>query len=178
MKKYILSLLPLLMLVCQSLMVNCQDFKAEQLTSVSTIILKGGIDRVFPLFGAFEEKKWADPWSPTPVFPASGKMEDGLIFKTPGHIHGESNVTWVVLKFDLVNHQVSYLEIGTNRLIRIDIQCTELEENATEASVTYQITGLNSEGNEIAHKMVRKLSASGLKDWATAINEYLTKNSK
>lgn len=170
-----MSPLVLFSLVCISLIAKCQDFKAEQLATTSTIILKGKIDKVFPLFGAFDEKKWTEGWNPTPIFPAAEKMEQGLIFKTPGHVHGEADLIWVVLKFDTIHSEVNYLVICPNRIIRITVQCSILGENATRASVTYQITGLNSDGNKIALHMVGKLSDSGLKDWQLAINEYLAK---
>lgn len=176
MKKLAISSLTALTIACQAHpSVQGQDFKSEQYVSKSEITLHGNIDKVFPLFGAFEEKKWADDWNPTPVFPASEKMEEGFIFKSPGHIHGELSLTWVVLKYDEINHQVHYLTISQNRLTDLIIQCTTSGENETKASITYTITGLDTDGNEIAHHIAGKFSASGLKDWEKAINEYLSK---
>ena len=34
------------------------DFKSEKVSKTATIILSGNISTVFPLFGAFEERKW------------------------------------------------------------------------------------------------------------------------
>ncbi len=36
------------------------NFKSEKVSKTATIILNNNISTVFPLFGAFEEKKWAE----------------------------------------------------------------------------------------------------------------------
>jgi hypothetical protein len=158
-----------------SIQISAQGFKAEQFVQNASIVLSGNIEKVFPLFGAMEEKKWSEGWNPIPIFPASGNMQDGFIFQTPDHVPGASLLTWVVSKYDLTRHQVQYIITGSNRVIMISINCSKLVENSTKAEITYQLTGLNEEGNEISHHLIDKMFEHNLKDWETAINNYLVK---
>lgn len=45
------------------------NFIAEKVTKTATFNLNAGVDKIFPLFGAFEERKWTDGWTPTLIYP-------------------------------------------------------------------------------------------------------------
>jgi hypothetical protein len=152
-----------------------QNFKAEQFVQSASIVLLGNIDKVFPLFGAMEEKKWSEGWHPTPVFPVSGNMEEGLIFQSPDHVPNSGLLTWVVAKYDRLNHQVQYIVTSANRVTVITVACSRVDDDHTKAEITYQLTGLNEEGNEISHHLIAKIFENKLTGWETAINNYLTK---
>jgi hypothetical protein len=153
--------------------VKAQDFKAEQFVQSASIVLQGNIEKVFPLFGAIEEKKWSEDWHPTPVFPASGNMEEGFIFHSPDHVPNSPPLTWVVSKYDSSSHQVRYIITSANRVTIITVNCSKIDGNSTKAEITYCLTGLSEEGNEISHHLITEMFKHNLKDWETAINNYL-----
>ena len=154
---------------------NAQDFKAQQFTQSAAIVLNANIEKVFPLFGAMEEKKWSEGWDPAPVYPASGNMEEGFIFKTPDHVPGAPPVTWVVAKYDVAAHEVKYIITSASRVTIISVSCSKLTGSSTKAVVTYTLTGLTDEGNQICQHLIGKMFKHNLKDWETAINSYLAK---
>jgi len=155
---------------------KAQGFKAEQYAKTASITLNGSIEKVFPLFGAIEEKKWAEGWNPVPIFPESGDMQEGLIFQTPDHVHKGAIVTWVVASYDVGHHMVKYIVTAPDRLMFISVYCSEQSANVTKADITYKLTGLSPEGNEISHHLLAKIFENSLKDWETAINNYLGKS--
>jgi hypothetical protein len=154
---------------------NAQGFKAEQYSKTASIVLNANIEKVFLLFGAIEEKKWADGWSPSPIYPISGEMTEGFIFQTPDHVPGQSLLTWVVSKYSVHSHQVQYIITSSTRVTIISVVCSRLNDNSTKADVSYHLTGLSEEGNEISQHIIGKIFKQNLKDWETAINNYLAK---
>jgi len=38
------------------------NFKSERISKTAGLIINGNVEKVFPLFGAFEERKWAEGW--------------------------------------------------------------------------------------------------------------------
>lgn len=167
-----LTLLVTILVICYT-QIKAQEFSAARSVQSASIILNGNIDKVFPLFTVLGEKRWEKDWNPAIIFPSSGNMEEGLIFQTPDHVHGAPLVTWVVVKYDVKNHQLSYCLTSSLRVAIISISCTRLKRNSTKAEVSYQLTGLNKDGNELSHHMLTKIFANNLKDWETAINNYL-----
>jgi len=162
------------LLVMQSyIRAEAQDFKAKQFVQSASIVLNGNIEKVFPLFGAMEEKKWSPDWQPMPVFPASGKMEEGFIFKTPDHVPDAPLRTWIVAKYDLSDHLVKYIVATANQITMITVHCSQSDLNKTKAEITYTLTGLNEEGNEISQHLIIRIFKHNLQDWETAINQYL-----
>jgi len=177
MKKLIVKFMSMAtVVILGSNQVKAQGFKAEQYAKSASIILNGSIEKVFPLFGAMEEKKWAEGWNPVPVFPESASMQEGLIFQTPDHAHEGAIVTWVVATYDVKEHVVKYIITAPDRLLFIDVYCSAQSANITKADVTYKFTGLTVEGNEISRHLLAKIFENNLKDWETAINNYLSKS--
>jgi hypothetical protein len=150
-----------------------QDFVADQYSQSAIIVLHGNIERVFPLFTALGEKKWAEGWNPTLIFPTSGVMDEGLIFQTPDHVHGTPPLTWVVGKFDKSRHQITYIITSAIRVGVISVTCMGSSNGNTTAEIKYALTGLSAEGNQISQHLIAKLFINQLKDWETAINNCL-----
>jgi len=149
------------------------SFSAERLFKSATITLNGPIGKVFPLFGALEEKKWADGWNPIVMYPTSEKLEEGMVFTTPAHGHGETAYAWIVSKYQPDNHLIEYIVSTTNRYWVISIKCRASSDTETEATVSYTFTGLTPLGNEINKHAIGKMYERNLQDWEEAINYYL-----
>ncbi len=150
-------------------------FVSERIEKTATIILKGKPEQVFPLFGAFEERKWAEGWQPVLVYPDKEIILEGTTFLTHGHGHGENKFTWIVNRYDPANFMIQYLVWSDNRHWTITVDCKAEAENLTSASITYQFTGHNATGNKINRRLLDNMYAHNLRDWADAINQYLAK---
>ena len=148
-------------------------FTAERVSKSATITLEGPIERVFPLFGAIEEKQWADGWNPTVLYPLSEQIEEGMVFTTPGHGHGETTVAWIMSKYQTDNRLIEYIVSTANRYWMITIQCFALSATQTKSTIRYTYTGLTLLGNEINKHAIEKMYERNLKDWEEAINHYL-----
>lgn len=151
-----------------------KNFKAEKVTRTATIAVNEKIETVFPLFGAFEERKWADGWSPVLIYPSTENIEEGTTFRTPGHGHNETEFLWRVSKYEPQIYLIQYLVSTENRYWTISVKCQSLSENSTSATVTYAYIGLNSLGNEINKHSLGKMYSKNLKDWQEQINYFLT----
>ncbi len=149
-------------------------FRAERLSKRAVLTLNGPIGKVFPLFGAIEEKKWADGWNPVVLYPTSEKLEEGMVFTTQAHGHGETAYAWIVSKYQPENHLIEYVVSTPNRYWVIAIQCVASSDTETKATVRYTFTGLTVLGNEINKVAVEKMYERNLEDWEVAINHYLT----
>lgn len=152
------------------------NFNAENIERTATITLNGKTDRIFPLFGAFEERKWSEGWNPVLLFPATETIREGTTFLTHGHGHGEDKFTWIVNRYDPGQFLIQYLVCTDNRHWTITISCTPLPNSRTIAKITYTFTGHNELGNTINRHLLDKMYSQDLKDWETVINDYLVKN--
>jgi hypothetical protein len=152
---------------------NDEKFTAERVSKTATFTANGKMEDVFPLFGPFEEKNWAEGWSPVLVYPQAGTIEEGLTFTTKGHVHGEKENTWIINKYQPVNHLIQYMVLADNRYLTITVQCNKLTDTTTAATVTYTFTGLTDEGNAVSKHILGKMFGSNLTDWGESINYYL-----
>jgi hypothetical protein len=170
MKYYLILLLMSQITACKG---QDSSFTPARVHQSAEITLEGPVTEVFPLFGIMREKEWDSAWNPTPVFPISGDMAEGAIYHTPGHLHGEAPLIWIVYRYDTSRYWLTYLVSASNRIVSIDIQCTPIEGNKTHAVVTYTMTGLTEEGNQIIRHHLTMLFAHHLQDWQDAINQRL-----
>jgi len=149
------------------------EFKSEKVSKTATIILDENISTVFPLFGAFEEKKWAKGWNPVLIYPETEIIEEGTTFKTQGHGHGESEFIWRISKYEPEKYHIQYLVNTENRYWTITVKCDTMVKNKTSAEITYTFIGLNEKGNKINEHSLKSMYKNDLKDWEEEINNYL-----
>ena len=155
---------------------NDVDFKSERISKTASFIAEGNIKTVFPLFGAFEERKWADGWNPVLIYPEKEIIKEGTAFKHSGHGHGsESETLWIVTKYDVQTNFIQYLVSTANRFWTITVECKSIEnDKKTNVTVTYAYTSLNEEGAHLNKHSLERMYVSDLKDWKKAVNYYLT----
>jgi hypothetical protein len=152
------------------------NFISEKISRTATIVINEDVNEVFPLFGAFEERKWAPHWEPILIYPNKEIIEEGTTFKVKLRGHGsESESLWIVTKYNTQDHIIQYLVSTSNRYWTITVKCSSNSENEskTNASVTYTYIGLNEKGNGLNQVAVDRMFKNDLKDWEHAINEYL-----
>jgi hypothetical protein len=151
-------------------------FKSEKATQTDSIILNGNLKKVFPLFGAFEERKWAEGWNPKLVYVAKDTIEEGTTFKTASHGFEEPEYIWRINQYEPQNTLIQYLVISLNRYWTITVKCHELAGNKTLAQITYTFIGLNEKGNHLDKHFLDKIYEHHLKDWEEAINAFLSRD--
>jgi len=152
------------------------EFKSAKVSQTATIHLKDKIEKVFPLFGAFEEKKWAEGWAPVLIYPETEVIEEGTTFKTEGNKE-EPEYIWRVSKYYPEEYLIQYLVSTENRYWTITIKCRTLQENKTSAEITYTFIGVNEAGNKINKQSLQRMYKKNLIDWEEEINNFLTKSS-
>jgi len=152
---------------------NDTAFTAEMIIQTATILLNDRLDKVFPLFGAFEERKWSEGWNPSLIYPQKEIIEEGTTFRTHGHGHGENEFIWTVSKYDQARFLIQYLVYSPNRIWTITITCSPVSDHTSSAEITYSFTGLNETGNEINRHFLQIIYQHNLSDWAEDINHYL-----
>lgn len=149
-------------------------FKAEKVSQTAVIILNGKIENVFPLFGAFEERKWAKGWDPELIYPANEIIEEGTTFKTQGYGTDEPEFLWRITKYQPEQYLIQYLVSTENRYWTITIYCKPSGDSKTSAEITYSFIGLNEPGNNYNREAIRRIYKHNLKDWEEEINQFLS----
>lgn len=137
--------------------------------------VQAGYERVFPLFGALEEMKWAEGWKPLFVYPSPAHDQRGMVFTAA---HGDTTSTWVCTAYDEAAGFVQYVYMVHELVVtQINIHVTKAGAAETQVSVVYERTALSAAANEhIAH--LAKMDASSGPEWAEAINGYFAKLDK
>ena len=154
-------------------------FSSKRISRAATIVLDAPIGRVFPLFGPIKEKEWSIGWKPQILYPASGNVEEHMVFKTAPHAgHNEPEYTWIVSKYQPAQALIEYTVFIPGRVWWITIQCREEIAGRTTAEITYTYSGLTELGNAIDEKALQVMYARDLKDWEEAISYYLKTGKK
>jgi hypothetical protein len=143
-----------------------------QISKKSKIFLKSNVSKVFPLFGYWEEKKWAYGWNPELIDHSNPDMKEGIIFKTKSSFDDEPYYAWIVSKYQPEKFLLEYTVSTENRIWVIKVKCID-KNDITEAIVSYTYTGLNDKGNSYNEKSLDDIFNENLKDWELAINHYL-----
>jgi len=172
----ILILTTVLVTGCNEQHTSKENFTSKRITKSTSFIINETIDKVFPLYGAFEERKWIPTWKPILIYPDKEIIEEGTTFKldVSGHRHGsESEYLWIVTKYEPKNYLIQYLVSTENRFWTITVECNAIKNNSkTKTTVTYSFTGLNDKGNKINQESLERMYKNNLQDWAEAINTY------
>jgi hypothetical protein len=135
----------------------------------------GSYAEVFPLFGAYEERKWAKGFDPQFLYPVPAHDQQGMVFTT---VQDSLNRIWTNTCFDAATGHVQYVYwIADAMTAFIDIHVTSSGPRATQVEVVYERTALTLEANERVLEMARHDANSG-SHWAEMINNFLRRESK
>lgn len=135
------------------------------------IHLNGQSDHVFSLFDPIGEKKWAENWNPTFMFPEPG-VRQGSVFTTRDHDGTET--IWIITKFDKNNRNIVYTSVTPSfKVSIIEISCEPNRANHTKARVTYTIAALSEKGKQYITSMSKQHYHKWMANWEKAINHYL-----
>jgi hypothetical protein len=132
-------------------------------------------EQVVPLFGAHEERKWAEGWDPQFVYPTPANDQQGEVFKIA---HGQHTSVWINTALDLANGHIQYAHVlGDAMATLIDIHATSQGLQKTAVTVVYERTALVPEANEHVQHFA-KADGNGGKEWGEAMNAYFAKSSR
>ncbi len=136
-----------------------------------TITLNGPIERVMPMFGPFEETKWAPEFKPIPAIPEDqGKQRAGLVFTTEV---GTRTAVWVMTDYDMAAALVRYvLVIPGVRTSEYIIRGSRVGEGKTRVVVTQRVTPLSPIGVSFIAQFEEHF-ASQAPHWEAAMNALL-----
>jgi hypothetical protein len=147
------------------------SFVAERVTLSQVIHLAAAPSRVFPLFEPLGEKAWAEGWEPIMLFPADGAAQAGGVFTTSHPPQGES--IWTMTAYDPASLHLAYLRVTPAvQVSLIEIQCEDVRDGTTRATVTYTLTSLSAAGNEKLAQFAAH-HQHDIASWEQAINYYL-----
>ena len=105
------------------------------------------------------------------LFPADGTPEPGAVFTTQHPTEGES--IWTMTVYDPATLRLAYLLVTPDvRVSLIEIQCEDLQDGTTRATVTYTLTALSAAGNATLDHFSTHHQAN-IAAWERAINFYL-----
>ena len=134
-----------------------------------SFVVRAPYERTFPLFGAYEERKWAAGFDPQFLFPSSPHDQQGMVFTTVQEGHTR---WWTNTAFDSATGHVQYVYFIADTMVAlIDIHLTKTAAAETQVDVVYERTALNSQANEQVVQMASIDAGSGPR-WAAMINGY------
>ena len=120
-----------------------------------------------PLFGAWEEQKWAPGWKPEFLYPIPPADQEGSVFRAQ---KGAYSSLWVNTLLDLPAGRVQYVyTLGERLVTRIDIRLKRNGTDRTDVSVTYERTALDPSANDQVQSLAKEDATSG-EEWRDLIN--------
>jgi len=129
-------------------------------------------EQTFPLFGAWEEKKWAEGWDPQFLYPSPARDQQGMVFTVE---HKDMSAVWMNTAFDQAAGHVQYVYVVNDAMITlIDIHLAKAGATETHVSVAYERTALTPEASDHVAHFAKGDASSGAK-WEEAINGYFAK---
>ena len=130
-------------------------------TTEFTFEVNAPYDKVAPLFGADEERRWAKGWAPRFIHPDPAADVEGAVFLV-------DTIVWVNTIFDLKKGHVQYVNFNAEGVVtRIDIHITG--SASTTIGVLYERTAV-APG---AEDLVRKLGEDDRRkapEWKSAVS--------
>ncbi|WP_420583380.1 hypothetical protein [Reichenbachiella sp.] len=152
---------------------STSPFVAEKVSQTASFVIEENIETVFPLFDAFEERKWEKSWNPKLIYPETEVIEVGTTFSVDGHGE-EDSYLWRVIQFDKASNLIQYFVSTAHRDWTITVSCESIaEDKHTKATVTYTYIGLTPKGNELNRHHIKRMYQHDLQDWKQAIDAYL-----
>ncbi len=146
----------------------------EQRTQSFTIVLKGPVAEVAPLFGPVREAEWAPGWAPHFLHPPEGAQREGVVFTTTTSKGIER--LWLLTAYDIKEGRVEYVIVTPACTANeIKIRVVPEGERQCKATITYRHSALAPEGNEEVNKLDAHWAEQQRVHWEMAINTVLAK---
>jgi hypothetical protein len=146
----------------------------EQRTQSFTIMLKGTVADVTPLFGPVREAEWAPNWTPHFIHPAEGAQREGVVFTTTT-ANGRERL-WLLTAYEVKEGRIEYVFVTPGFTANeIKIRVLPDGERQCRVTITYRHSALAPEGNKEVAKLDAHWAEQQRVHWETAINQALGK---
>ncbi len=148
------------------------SFDGIQKTFTYKQINTGNVDDVFPLLCPFREKDWLEDWDYKMIHSNSGLVEKDCVFTT--QYNEEKETVWHVTQYDKESYLIEFSRVtpGEN-VVRINIELKPIDNETTEANISYQYTALNEKQNSYIENGLAEQFEVSMRWWEKAINYYL-----
>ena len=135
-------------------------------------IANAPLEEAAPLFGAYEERKWAPDWNPLFLYPEPAHDRQGMVFQVN---HEQHSSTWVNTAFDLAAGHIQYSYVLNDAMVTlIDIHLAREGAQKTSVTVVYERTALIPQANDHVQHFAARDKEAG-KEWEEEINLYFAK---
>ena len=134
--------------------------------------VSGSPEQVFPLLCPVKENLWIPYWGSvcSVIYSDSGVAEEGCVFLT--NFVDEGRVTWVVSRYEVPN-VIQFVKVyGDKATLKWDLEVKGNADNTSTIYITYNMTGLNEEGNTYIESYVEGAAAK-IKGLEILLNYYL-----
>ena len=129
-------------------------------------------EKVFPLLCPVREKDWLDGWDYNMIYSKSGLIEKNCVFSTS--FPDEMDTIWHVTQHNPEKFEVEFLRVTPKKnVVRINIKLTAVENDKTEADISYQYTGLSDDQNKFINTELESKFQESMRWWEKSINHYL-----
>jgi hypothetical protein len=144
-------------------------------TRSASFAVRGGADRVFPLFCPVREREWLESWNPGVVYSQSGLAEPECVF-TSADRNGDT--IWVVAHHDPHARVVKMVRVtpGFTACV-LDISVVPVSSSECEVAVTYSHTALSEAGEIFVDAYSDEAYRKMMAHWQTALDFYLAHGS-
>jgi hypothetical protein len=139
-----------------------------------TFVANGPMDGVAPLFGADQERVWAQHWDPQFIYPTPATDQEGMVFAV-AHDHRQS--VWVNTELDLKKGRIQYVYLIPDVLVTVITLRLTPQGNRTQVDVEYERTALSAETDTHVRHMAEADRGAG-PDWDKRVNGYLQQASQ
>jgi hypothetical protein len=129
-------------------------------------------DVVFPLLCPVRETDWLDGWRYTMVYSASGVVERGAVFSTPGA--EEPDTIWVVTDHDPAHHVVAFTRFTPgSRVCVLRIVVTPGDAGRSWVDIDYTYTATSSAGETFIKAFTEEKFVEAMRFWERSMNHWL-----
>ena len=144
----------------------------DQATESFTIVLKGSVAEVTPLFGPVRETEWAPSWKPHFIHSPEGGQHEGTVFRTTSS-NGRERL-WLLTAYDEEAGRVEYVFFAPGFTInQVKIRVVRDGDQQCRATITYCHSALGPAGNEEVAKLNSHWAEQQRVHWEKAINTVL-----
>lgn len=148
-------------------------FTARRVTRSYRQTINAAPEDVFPLLCPVREADWLDGWRYSLIYSASGLVEEGAVFSTPGE--GEEDTVWIVTRHDPARRAVEFTRF-THRsrvcVLHVGVRPKE-DDGRSFVDIAYTYTSLSSAGDAFVDGFTESSFLAAVRFWEQSMNHWL-----
>ena len=129
-------------------------------------------DVVFPLLCPVREAEWLDGWRYEMIHSASGLVEEGAVFRTPGD--DEPSTVWIVTRHDREAKLVEFARFTPDsRVSVLKIGVEAAGDARSHVDVSYATTSIAPHGDAFLDAWTEEAFLRAVTFWERSMNHFL-----